>query len=752
MAGKSMNGESIISDVAAKALKASGFERPNPVQQSALEAGLLDGKNLVVAAPTASGKTLIAEIAALNTIMKLGRKVVYIVPLRALASEKFEEFRRRYDPMGIRVALSMGDLDRTDSWLERYDLIIVTSEKMDSMLRRGIPWIRDVGLVVADEIHLMDSPNRGPTLEIVLTRLRQVADPTILALSATISNHEELAEWLDADHIKTDWRPVKLYSGICFDGLVDFQPKRTFSIPSPETPLRSLVDNTLQKGKQALVFVNTRRGAESAAEKLGAHIKKKLNTEDAKDLKQLSERMLKILERPTAQCRRLSACIASGTTFHHAGLTNKQRSLIEQSFKAGTIKFICATPTLAAGVNLPAYRTIIRDLKRFSSFKGMDFLPILEAQQMAGRAGRPSYDKEGEAIFLPKNRAEAEYAWENYINGEPEKIYSKLGVEPVLRTHVLALIASGATSTKKELMDFFFKTFYAHQYKDLSKIEGILNKVIGMLRDFEFIEGDNPTADKRQREKQKHQPGNEVVFKKASRLLQKENETLRPTKIGRRVAELYLDPITAYKIITSLKTAHESKKPIHAFPIIHLASNTMEMRPLMNMRKPDYEEIEGLLTAEEKALLETPPSQWDIGYDDFLRSIKTAHVLNQWAEEHGEDQLLEKYGATPGEMHARLNNIDWLLYSMQELTLLLGHKEQQTPIRKVRIRIKYGVKEELLPLVRIKGIGRARARKLWNSNVRSLKALRDITMVSLSGIVGLRTAESIKNQLGEMTT
>jgi len=742
MAGEEGSGKDILK----KVLDASGFDKPNPVQKMALDAGLLDGKNLVMAAPTASGKTLVAEMAALKTIMKEGRKVLYIVPLRALASEKFKEFKRKYEPMGVRVAISMGDLDRADSWLARYDLIVITSEKLDSLLRRGIPWMEDVGLVVADEIHLMDSPNRGPTLEIVLTRLRQVASPSILALSATISNHEELADWLDAGHVKSDWRPVKLYSGICFDGSVDFIPKRHFSIHSPETPLRSMIDNTLKKGKQALVFVNTRKGAESAAEKIGMQIKKKLKPNHVVELKTLSNKALNILESPTAQCRRLAACIASATAFHHAGLTNKQRSLIEQSFKAGKIKFICATPTLAAGINLPAYRTIIRDLKRFSSFRGMDFIPVLEVQQMMGRAGRPSYDTEGEAIIIPKTRAEAEYAWDNYIKGEPEKIYSKLGVEPVLRTHVLALIASGATSTKKELMDFFFKTFYAHQYKDLTMIEGILNKVIAMLKEYGFVEGDSENS-----AKNSAKPNDDAgLFKPASRLLQKETELLQPTRIGRRVAELYLDPLTAHKIVKSLERAHGKCISLSTFPILHLASNTMEMRPLMGMRKKDYEEIEELLTREERALLDMPPKPWDVGYDDYLRSIKTAHVLNQWAEELGEDRLLDRYGATPGELHGRLNNADWLLYSMQELTHLLGFKEQLLPIKKARLRIKYGVKEQLLALVRLKGVGRVRARKLWDSNVKSIKTLRDIPLNSLERIIGNKTAVSIKDQLGEL--
>lgn len=732
--------------------KKDKFETLFPPQADAINTGYLDGKNLVLAIPTCGGKTIIAELAMLKTIFQTGRKAIYLVPMKALAMEKHREFKEKYEPLGVRVAVSIGDYDRADTWLSNYDIIVTSNEKCDSLLRHNSPWFRDVGIIVADEIHLIDDAGRGPTLEIVLTKLMELSKAQILALSATIKNSNEIADWLDAELVKSEYRPTKLYEGVCCQGVVDFpnDRKNNFVLKGSFEESVLLSEYALKKGKQSLVFVSTRKGTQAEAERIGNKIGKHLKPEELNRLSELANNVEKALEHPTTQCRRLAGVIRKGAAFHNSGLAHKQKAMIEDSFRSGLLKSIAATSTLAYGVNLPSDYCIMRDVRRYYSIKGYDFIPVLEYKQCAGRAGRIKYSSEGRTIIVAKTKSEYETLKERFILGETENITSKLGVEPVLRTHVLALIASGATSTKKELMDFFFKTFYAHQYKDLSKIEGILNKVIGMLKDFEFIEGDNSTADMQQQDKQKQQPDHEVVFKKATSLLQKEKETLRPTRIGRRVAELYLDPITAHKIISSLKEAHGKAAKMRAFPIIHLATNTMEMRPLMNMRKPDYEEIENLLTAEEKSLLETPPSPWDIGYDDFLRSIKTAHVLNQWAEEHGEDQLLEKYGATPGEMHARLNNIDWLLYSMQELVLLLGHKEQQTPIRKVRIRIKYGVKEELLPLVRIKGIGRARARKLWNSNVRTLKALRDIPLKSLAGIVGATTAENIKNQLGEM--
>jgi helicase len=193
-----------------------------PAQEKAIKKGLLKNRSMVVCTPTASGKTLIAELAAIKSIIEKKGKAVYIVPLKALAAEKYRDFKKKYQHIA-RIALSIGDIDSADPYLIDYDLIITTSEKLDSLIRHHAPWLSLVKTVVIDEIHLINDAGRGPTLEILITILRQLLkNVQIIALSATIGNPEELAEWLSSALVVDNWRPVKLHRGIYLKGEVEF--------------------------------------------------------------------------------------------------------------------------------------------------------------------------------------------------------------------------------------------------------------------------------------------------------------------------------------------------------------------------------------------------------------------------------------------------------------------------------------------------------------------------------------------------
>jgi len=482
--------------------------------------------------------------------------------------------------------------------------------------------------------------------------------------------------------------------------------------------------DTVKKKKQALIFVGTKRSAEKQAEEIGKKIKK-----ESAELINLSEKILKVLSKPTKQCERLAKCIKNGVSFHHAGLAQKQKDIIEDAFRDGNVRIICCTPTLAAGVDLPAFRTIIKDLKRYGGKFGMNYIPVLEYLQMAGRAGRPKFDKYGEAILIAKTESEKDEIYSRYVLGEPEDIFSKLAVEPVLRTALLSLISTGFVSSEKEIMDFFAKSFWAHQFKDMDELEEKIRRMLGLLEEWEFIKSNSDGND----------------FTAADTI---EDYVYKPTILGKRTAELYVDPLTAHKIVKALHKAM-ALKILKPFSFLHMISSTLEMRPRLSVRAKEFEEIQEQSAQYESYLLENEPSVYEPEYEDFLEAIKTALMFESWIEEKTEEYILETFNVRPGELNMKLNNGDWLLYCSEEICRILNFKKIIKDVRKARLRLKYGVKEELMSLLKLEGVGRARARKLFRNKLKNIQDIKKIDVGKLAMVLGPRMAAKIKEQLGE---
>ncbi len=683
-------------------------------QADVIKEGLFKERNIIVSLPTASGKTLIATTSMIHKLNEgLKRKVVYIAPLVALASEKYNYFKKFFDK-DYRVGLSIGDLDSSEPWLANCDVICITTEKLDSLLRHNVEWTRKIGLIIVDEIHMLNDSSRGPTLEILLTKLIHIVPSAqILGLSATISNSDELAKWLNAALIVSDFRPVKLYEGVAFDSKLHFDEKEGYELDGSLEIENAIASNTLDIGKQMLIFTSTRKFSESLAERLGKTVSHKLTYDDKSKLSLLSSEIENVLEYPTHQCRELSYSIKHGVAFHHAGLMRKQKHLIEENFRNGTIKIIVATPTLAMGVNLPAFRVLIRDTKRYYQGIGSEYIPVLEYKQFVGRAGRPSYDKFGESILLAKSEGEAKDLIKHYIFGQPENIISKLGMEPVLRTHILALIASGFCGSHADLIKFFNKTFYAHHYGNIADVENGIGDVLKKLIEWKFIDSDGMI--------------------------------LKATRIGNRVSQLYIDPLTAHIYLDAIGLQKERTD----FSFIQLVSNSMELRPLVSVKNSELEDLERIILNRHNQILLDIPEEYDMEFEEFLKSMKTAIMFEKWTNEVTEEKIMTDFKIAPGELYNKLLIMDWLIYSLNELSLLSGKKELLLPLRKLRVRLKYGIKEELLPLVKLKGIGRVRARKLFNANLSSIEKLRDIKIENLAHIIGSKLATEIKNQVSQ---
>ncbi|HLQ03945.1 MAG TPA: DEAD/DEAH box helicase, partial [Nitrososphaerales archaeon] len=249
-------------------LKSKGLSDLYPPQEEAIKAGLLEGRNLVISSPTASGKTLIALIAAYLKVKREHRRVVYLAPLRALASEKYSEFREM-ESLGIRTVISTGDYDSSGESLGRGDIIVLTNERFDSVMRHRVSWLDSVGLFIADEVHLAGSDSRGPTLEMILTKVMHLGlDSQLLSLSATISNAGEVSRWLDSKLVELSWRPVPLREGVYDYGRILFTDgeERPVTRSTYGAPIDVGID-AVKTGGQSLIFAGTRRRAVSLATK-----------------------------------------------------------------------------------------------------------------------------------------------------------------------------------------------------------------------------------------------------------------------------------------------------------------------------------------------------------------------------------------------------------------------------------------------------------------------------------------------------
>jgi helicase len=698
-----------------------GIETLYPPQEDAIRADVLKGKNLVLATPTASGKTLIAVLCALKHVIEEGGKVLYLTPLRALAWEKYEEFLKfsgieKENGGKVSTALSTGDYDSSSPWLGRYDIIVTTNEKCDSLLRHRAPWIEEITLVVADEIHLIGS-DRGPTLEVILARLRQIKpEVQVLALSATIRNADEISEWLGAETVSTEWRPVELKEGVYYKNAVIFRDGSSYKLkPLHREVLLNLALNTVSSGGQALIFLESRRRAMSVARDVAVALKDMLPRRQLQALQRAADDVLVRGER-TSISELLASCVSTGAAFHHAGLRTEHRRIVEDSFREGKIKVIAATPTLAAGVNLPARLVIIGNYRRFEPGYGMQPISVMEYKQMSGRAGRPQYDTFGEALLIAESSEEQDYLMESYVLSKPERLYSRLAAEAALRSHVLAAIASDYAHSESGLLDFFSGTFYAYQYDP----KGIEETVGSMLR-----------------------------FLSKEEMIRPEGEYLYATEFGRRVSELYIDPLSAVILRDGLK--REVKHPTD-FTYFHLVCHTPDMSPILRPRRQEAEAVEEELNNHKDEFACSVPEEWEdlIDYEQFLGEVKTTMVLGSWIEELSENDILEKFGAQPGDRYSVVQNADWLLYASEEIASVFKIRGLHGRLSRLRERVKQGVKAELLPLVSLRGIGRVRGRVLYNSGLRTLDDLKKAPLRRLveTPLIGAALAKSIKEQVG----
>jgi helicase len=502
--------------------------------------------------------------------------------------------------------------------------------------------------------------------------------------------------------------------GVHYGNAINFadDTQREVPVERGEKQTEALVGDTLDEGGSTLVFVNSRRNAEGAAKRLAGITERALTGGEREELRELASEIRDVSDTETSED--LARVVAKGAAFHHAGLASEHRSLVEDAFRDRLIKCISATPTLAAGVNTPSRRVIVRDWRRYDGeFGGMKPLDTLEVHQMCGRAGRPGLDPYGEAVLLAKDSETMGELFERYVDADPEPVQSKLAAEPALRTHLLATVATGFANSRDGLLEFLENTLYASQTEESGRLERVTDSVIDYLEVNGFVERDG--------------------------------ESITATPIGHTVSRLYLDPMSAAEIVDGLEGAEE----VTPLGMYHLVSRTPDMYELY-LKSGDREAYTEEFYERETELLGVAPSEFDdVAFEEWLSALKTARLLEDWANEVDEDRITERYGVGPGDIRGKVDTAEWLLGAAEQLAgeLDLG---VNVAVREAKKRVQYGVREELLDLAGVRNVGRKRARRLYEAGIESRADLRDAEKsVVLGALRGRRrTAESILENVG----
>ncbi|RLI25124.1 hypothetical protein DRO57_04870 [Candidatus Bathyarchaeota archaeon] len=703
-------------------LKEMEITRLTDVQKLAIEKGLFEGKSMVVSAPTNTGKTFIAELAALvASTSREKRRTFYLVPLKAIAEEKFEEFQEKYSDWGLKIAISTGERNEYDPNLTEYDVVIATYEKLSALLIKNPEIINEIGVVVVDELQMIGDEERGVNLEILLTRLcKTLNPPQIIGLSATIPNTKELAEWLNAEVVETDKREVELREGIEYTGEkpINFHG---FLIEKGDFLFKEFNKNRLGIEKrlnvhtfegllkicekeQVIIFTNTQRQAEDLALRISKR------SAPSKNVVKWIEQLDMYIE-TTPLTRKLKQCMTKGIAFHHAGLLPQEKRIVEDAFNNGDIKVICSTTTLGAGVNTPAKTVVILETKYYSgkSIQSRDY------KNMAGRAGRIRYcDDFGRSILFAENEKEFRRLWHSYIDAKTEHVISQIPKRN-LESSILSLIVSGICENEDDIIKFVENTFFGYSYsiKDNDQVKSVFHEAI--LKQLKLLEN--------------------------KKLIEKIGSKIKPTELGKRCAEEMITPDSAHLIYKALyehkdKIVQSENYDYLIEPLIHLACCTQDARLLYPPRnKQEKRELMIYWNANKRNYF------CDLKNEEIiLRSVKTTQMTLRWID--GVQYSVMQGFAPPGILKGITETLSWILTAIARIAeppLFDFPEEFVEFINKLSERVKYGVPENALEIMKlnIPAVHRFRAIALANAGYNSLESLRKATIDELRKVRGI---------------
>jgi replicative superfamily II helicase len=691
-----------VDDVLPGFADAFPFERFNAMQSETLPALLDSEDNVVVSAPTASGKTAIAEVAICRTLDADGT-ALFLAPLRALTNEKEREWER-FEELGYSVYVVTGERDLNPRRAERADILVMTPEKADSATRkhdtRRYSFIEDVDCCVIDEVHLLDSDRRGSVLEVTISRLRRLCAPRVVALSATMPNVDDVAAWLDAPDETTfafddSYRPVPLEADVATysHGENAFADKYRRLYRTLD-----LTEQHIREEGQALVFVSSRQDTVQAAKK----------TRD-----ELAERDIPIGARGDYDFHNdaadldddtLRQSVLDGVGFHHAGLSRADKNRVEEWFREGKIQILFSTSTLAWGVNLPARCVVIRDTKLHDPLEGEVDMSPLDILQMLGRAGRPGYDDRGYA-WVVCDRSDADRYRTLLTDGKT--IESRLAEAPDgdgenlatdLAVHLNAEIALGTIADVEDAMDWLETTFYyvraqrASGYVAGDDLRERVSETLEWLVDRGFVEMDGLAVD--------------------------------PTPLSRLASSFYLRLETARRFADLAEG-----ESLAEIDVLRTVAETPEFQSV-SARSDEEDAVDAVLG--------------EAGTDLAAGPRKVLAILRAAMD-----------GTTPGALKSDAwiirQNALRLLAALRAVVDRFGTPEAANLVSRVEARIEHGISDDAVGLTAVDGVGASRARTLAAAGFRTPADLVDAGADRLSAAgIGESVAERVVDSAREL--
>lgn len=662
----------------------------NPAQKAVIESGYLEDKsNYIISIPTASGKTVLGILPALKTILN-GGKAVYAAPLLSIQNEKVKEFKA-FEEHGIKVGKHPSNSD----------LSIMVFESFDALTRFSWNVLREVDTLIIDEFHMIGEYSRGPTLESAITRAK-IINPSlrIIALSATLKNIDEIEQWLDGKTVEHDYRPVPLNKEVL--------DAEMFNTKNKNDVIVKIVEKAIEDNSQALSFVSTRRFTESLATYVAKKIDKKTTKEQKHKFKQVADKLLEVPKKkgslPTTTCLKLAEAAEKGVVFHHAGLFNEQKEIIEDEFRKGNILMITATPSLMYGVNLPSKYVVIRDHTRWTS-NGPASIPVFDYEQMSGRAGRPQYDDVGYSYLVAKTMDEAFDLEARYVNGEIELTNSKLiDNKDAIYKQIIAQIASSLSKNLDDLNDFFGKTLYGFQMKN------------------------NPSMSMFAQDSLNWELESALEFLLQNGIIRATPEGLKTTDFGNLIAKSNYAVETAVKIKEYVSTMEK----LNPAEMIYALAETPDL-PLISFKG-----------RKSKDPVRDKLSECGLFAVDIGNPEATAVSLIEWIDERNEYEIENAYNVYSASTRRSAYEASRLVKFAKNTLEVLGNYSNLKDMDYLSARLYYGVKEDIIPLVvGVKRLGRKRARLLMKTFGDNLSEASEKDLQKVEGI-GPKLAGKVK--------